>query len=126
MNTLENKISKLRPSESAMFRTITTPGVLPYNSRLRLAYLPEVSVEAIQILAQDSSKTVRRAVANRENLPIQVIKMLSGDTDVLVRERLAFNKNTPDSILKGLKKDSNQWVAKTARISLQIKNKKTN
>lgn len=79
-----------------------------------VAHNRTVPLEVLEVLARDSSASVRATVAEKRKLSLELFDVLSRDRDELVRQRIAYNKKTPEHVLEQLSIDPSPLVCDAA------------
>lgn len=80
-----------------------------------VAHNKTVPLQILAVLARDSDRRVRQAVAMKRKLSRELFEQLASDQEATVRSTIAGNPKTPNEILEGLILDPDAFVAETAR-----------
>lgn len=94
------------------------------DERENLAYSTS-DVEILNVLANDESEFVRKAVAENKNAPTETLALLAKDEKGYVRWAVAKNINTPVDVLEKLAKDKNKMVSEVAEEALKDRKEKS-
>jgi hypothetical protein len=81
-----------------------------------------VPMEILEVLASDSDRKVRAAVADKRKLSSHLFDLLSKDADEVVRQRIAYNKKSPIEVIERLAIDEAALVRTAALRRLKPEN----
>jgi hypothetical protein len=120
------RISLARSSTTAIatFEKLIQDSNYGVRSQSVATILDTPRIDAFEILANASEKTIRQQVACNLKTPLHLLNKLASDPLYPVRELVAENPNTPTKILETLASDRGQMVrrsiAQNSNISSQL------
>jgi hypothetical protein len=78
----------------------------------------QIQLEILELMARDTSASIRSCVADKRKLGAQLFEALSRDADEGVRARIAYNQKVPVEILQRLAADEAELVRQAAATRL--------
>lgn len=76
--------------------------------------LKNIDIDVLDKFVKDKSATIRKAIAERDQMPEHIAEALSNDKAKTVRQALAGNLHTPANLLNGLSQDAEEIVRSAA------------